>query len=71
MLAVETGVPRLLPLNGIFTAATPCDTIKNPVSSFGGSLQSDPLPMKPENPSEKTFSTLGQFYFSGKRIAAM
>lgn len=48
MLAVETGVPRLLPANGIFTAATPCETIKNPDSSFGGSLQIDPLPMKPE-----------------------
>lgn len=48
MLAVETGVPRLFPLNGIFTAATPCETIKKPVSSFGGSLQTEPLPVKPE-----------------------
>jgi hypothetical protein len=48
MLAVETGVPRLFPLNGILTAATPCETIKNPVSNFGGSLQTDPLPTKPE-----------------------
>lgn len=48
MLAVETGVPRLFPLNEIFTAATPCETIKKPVSSFGGSLQTEPLPVKPE-----------------------
>lgn len=48
MLAVDTGVPRLFPLNGILTAATPCDTIKNPLSSLGGVLQIDPFPMNPE-----------------------
>lgn len=53
MFAVETGVPRLFPLNGILTAATPCDTIKNPDSNLGGSLQTDPLPMKPEKFSKK------------------
>lgn len=47
MLAVETGKPRLLPLNGILTAATPCDMIKNPTSNFGGSLHTVPLPVKP------------------------
>lgn len=55
MLAVDTGVPRLLPLNGIFTAATPCETIKNPVSSFGGSLQIDPLPINPRNSEKNNF----------------
>jgi hypothetical protein len=53
MLAVDTGVPRLFPLSGIFTAATPCETIKNPVSSFGGSLQIEPFPVKPEKISER------------------
>lgn len=54
MLAVETGVPRLFPLSGIFTAATPCDTIKKPVSSFGGSLHTEPFPIKPENKFRKS-----------------
>jgi hypothetical protein len=59
MLAVETGTPRLFPLNGILTAATPCDTIKNPVSNFGGSLQTEPLPMKPETEfAKKCFKNL-------------
>lgn len=69
MLAVDTGVPRLFPLSGIFTAATPCETIKNPVSSFGGSLQIDPLPINPENQTENKFLFDEVFYLSGKKMA--
>jgi hypothetical protein len=61
MLAVETGVPRLFPLRGILTAATPCDTIKKPNSSLGGSLQIDPLPIKPLK--NQTVVQTNEFYF--------
>lgn len=62
MLAVETGTPRLFPLNGILTAATPCETIKNPDSSFGGSLQTEPLPMNPES-QKKMFKEFSFYLF--------
>lgn len=68
MLAVETGVPRLFPLNGILTAATPCETIRKPVSNFGGSLQTEPFPMKPVNilKSEIEKFVEGKFLFSNR-----
>lgn len=66
MLAVDTGVPRLLPLKGIFTAATPCDTIKNPVSNFGGSLQTEPLPMKPVKEFKAKMNFNREFLFIRK-----